>query len=283
MSFTVTKPGIVRDLAEHTYHADPIPAGSLSSTDAKHILKSPMHYRHYTDFGMAPRTTFDHGHVIHKLILGEGMELAVMPFDSWRTKEAREHRDQSREANKVPILEHELTPLMDIANTVLDDPSVGPYFTGEGESELSMFYQHPEHGVWMRGRVDRMVKDSDRTILIDVKTTRDADPNEFGRTAAKFGYDLQRAWYKHMWEALTGDTVCFLHVLIGLEEPTTLSVVELDEDFDWTGQELMNRALARYAECAKTNTWPGYPTTPTTVTPPNYHLHALEDLEEMEL
>ena len=283
MTAFITEPGVYQDLDENAYHADPVIGGSLSSTGAKQLIKSPLHYRHYIDVGMAPRTAFDTGHVIHKEILGEGADLAVMDFDSWRSKASQEARDKARTDGRVPILEKDYVPLLEVANSVLDDPVVGPWFTGKGDSEVSIFHKHQEHGVWMRGRIDRIIKDGDQTILIDVKTTRDADPSEFGRTAAKFGYDLQRAWYKHIWEALTGDTVRFLHVLVGLDEPTTLSVAELDDDFDWTGTELMNQALARYAECQRTGQWPGYPTTTTQVGPPNYHINALEDLEEMEL
>lgn len=280
----ITEPGAYSDIAENAYHADPVIGGSLSSTGAKHLVKSPAHYRHYADIGMAPRAAFDRGHVIHKEILGEGADIAVMDFDSWRSKAAQEDRDAARADGRVPILDKDFLPLLEVANTVLDDPVVGPWFTGEGDSEVSIFHKNPEFGVWMRGRVDRVIKDGDTTVLIDVKTTQDADPALFGRTAAKFGYDLQMAWYTHIWEALHPDqTIRFLHVLVGLDEPTTLSVVELDDDFNWTGTELMNRALERYAECTKTNTWPGYPTTTTRVAPPAYHLHALEDLEEMEL
>ena len=280
----ITEPGIYRELDETVYHADPVIGGSLSSTGAKQITKSPAHYRHYATFGMEPRAAFDRGHVIHKEILGIGEEIAVLEYDSFRSKAAQEARDQARAEHRIPILEKDYAPLLDVANTVLDNPEIGPWFMDRPEnSEVSIFHKHPEYGVWMRGRIDRIIKDGDQTILIDVKTTQDADPALFGRTAAKFGYDLQRAWYKHIWEALTGDTVRFLHVLVGLDEPTTLSVVELDDDFDWTGTELMNRALERYAECTRTGIWPGYPTAITEVGPPMYHINALEDDAEIEV
>jgi len=274
----ITEPGIYRELDETVYHADPVIGGSLSSTGAKHLTKSPAHYHHYNTFGMAPRAAFDRGHVIHKEILGIGEEIAVLDFDSFRSKAAQEARDQARTEHRVPILEKDYSPLLEVANTVLDHPHIGPWFIDKPEnSEVSIFHKHAEYDVWMRGRIDRVMKDGDTTVLIDVKTTQDADPALFGRTAAKFGYDLQRSWYKTIWEALTGDTVRFLHVLVGLDEPTTLSVVELDDDFDWTGTELMNRALERYAECLRTDEWPGYPPIVHTITPPNYHIYALED------
>lgn len=280
----ITEPGAYPDLAENVYHADPVIGGSLSSTGAKQLTKSPAHYRHYADVGMAPRAAFDRGHVIHKELLGEGADYAVLGFDSWRTKEAQAQRDAARAHGKIPILDKDFQPLLEIANFVMDDPHIGPWFTGKGRSELSIFHKNPEFGVWMRGRIDRVIERDGETVLIDVKTTQDADPALFGRTAAKFGYDLQMAWYTTIWEALhPGQSIRFLHVLVGLDEPHTLSIVELDDDFKFTGEQQMRLALERYKAGKQTGDWPGYPTaTPQLIGPPIYHINQFDD-EEIEI
>jgi hypothetical protein len=96
-------------------------------------------------------------------------------------------------------------------------------------------------------------------ILVDLKTTRSADPNEFGKTAHEFGYHQSAAHYIDGVKAATGEELPFHFVLVEKTEPYLVSVVELDIEAINIGRQLNDRAKRIYRECVEANTWPGYP------------------------
>jgi hypothetical protein len=96
-------------------------------------------------------------------------------------------------------------------------------------------------------------------MLVDLKTTLNADPNEFGKTAHNFGYHQSAAHYIDGVKAATGEELPFHFVLVEKTAPYLVSVVELDIEAVNIGRQLNDRAKRIYRECVETNTWPGYP------------------------
>ena len=276
---SITEPGLVHDLAESAYHADPVEAGSLSSTMAKLILKSPAHLRHYLDAPRESKAAFDFGSVVHGLVLGKGWDVAALDYDSWRTKEAREARAEVEAQGKIALLQKDYAEAQAVADAVKNHPIAGPLFAGNGQAEVSAFGQH-ETGIWMRGRFDWLTPSG---ILVDLKTARSADPADFASTSNSFGYDVQAAHYMAVHELATGEKPkAFVHVLVEKEPPYLPSVVQLDEDFLDLGRSKLDRAIHRYKHCLETDQWPGYPATLHHVAPKPWMLYAEEDQTEQE-
>ena len=86
MTIQITSPGIY-DMPAETYHADPVPAGSLSSTGARRILPPgcPALFRYEQQNGTGHRPEFDFGTAAHKLVLGVGPKLKRINAKDWRT------------------------------------------------------------------------------------------------------------------------------------------------------------------------------------------------------
>lgn len=274
----ITEPGLVHDLAEADYHADPY-SPSLSSTMAKTILKSPAHLRHHLDEGQERKPAFDFGSAVHSLILGKGWPITVLDFPDWRSKEARLQREAAWISESIPLLKKDYEEACAIESAVRAHPIAGPLFDGDGQAEVSAFGDH-ETGVKMRGRFDWITPTG---ILVDLKTARSADPNEFARAAETFGYDVQAAHYMAVHELATGERPkAFVHVLVEKEPPYLPSVVQLDEEFIDLGRSKLDRAIRRYAHCLDTDTWPGYPATLHTITPKPYMVYAEEEQTEKE-
>lgn len=250
----VTEPGLVRDLEERQYHADPVEGGSLSSTMAKEILKSPAHLRHYLDAPRESKAAFDFGSVVHTLVLGTGWEPVALEFDSWRTKESKEARSEVEASGRIALLRKDFDRAEAVATSVLEHPEAGKLFR-KGEAEVSAFGQH-ESGVWLRGRFDWLVNG----WLIDLKSLVSADPRKFNRAAWDFGYDIQAVHYLDTYELATGEKPRgFLHVNVEKEAPYNVAVVKLSERFIDLGRQRHARAVAAYAEATRTGQWPGYP------------------------
>lgn len=272
--------GIYDDVPERHYHSGAFgPAeGSISSSEAKLILESPAHLSWRRTHPEPPKKAFELGSAVHKLVLGIGQEIYVHDHETLRTKAAREDVEQARENGLIPMKRAEYEEAQEIAGAVLSHPVAGSIFA-VGKPERSIYTIDEETGVWMRGRIDWTAILDDATVLVDLKTTRDANPEQWARQAATLDYAVQREWYRMMWAALHPDDQepRFLHVLVSTTAPHLVSVVEMDLDFEGIGRVKVRRALDTYKRCMDANEWPGYPSIVHRIGPPLWYLTENED------
>lgn len=131
-----------------------------------------------------------------------------------------------------------------------------------GKPEVSAFWIDAGTGVECRCRPDFVhpVRD-DAVLLLDVKTFSSAAPNEFRRQVARKGYDKQAAMYSDGYEAASGKEVLgFIFLAVENEYPYAANAFMLDDESLDSGRQKYRRNLRTYAECVRTNTWPGYST-----------------------
>src|SRR5215469_11135399 len=104
----ITEPGIY-EIDEATYHGDPVPGGSLSSSGARKLLppSCPAKFAWERENPPEPTKALDLGTAAHSLVLGIGKPLAWIDAEDWRTKAAKEWRDAARAEGSVPLLLHE--------------------------------------------------------------------------------------------------------------------------------------------------------------------------------
>ena len=132
------------------------------------------------------------------------------------------------------------------------NPRAKEAFTGH-RAEASVFWK--EDGLTLKCRPDAWKPG----LLVDLKTTVNANPNEFGKTAYNFGYHQSAAHYIDGVKAATGEELPFLFVLVEKTAPYLASVVELDWEAIDYGRQLNDRAKRIFRECVTSNNWPGYP------------------------
>lgn len=260
-------PGIYADISNADYHADP----ALGSTSLKTLAtKTPAHYQHDKSHTKTS-DAFDLGTAVHSLVLEDdesGVE--VLDFAAWTTKAAKEARDEARNAGKIPMLSKDWQQVVAMRDSVMAHPVASKLFTGH-RAEASVFWE--EDGLMLKCRPDAWHRD----LLVDLKTTRDADPNEFGSTAANLGYHQSVAHYIGGVKAATGEELPFRFVLVEKTAPYLVSVVDLDNEAIEIGRALNDRAKRIYRECLEANTWPGYPTIDP-VSLPMWAIYKSEDL-----
>ncbi|ANA85358.1 exonuclease VIII [Gordonia phage VanDeWege] len=241
--------GLYADVTEAAYHGDP---GSLSSSQARTILKpgGPALLKY------APRKEkkeWDYGHVAHELILGKGQGIEVVDAPDWRTKAAKEKRDQAYADGKVPILQKDYHRAEGLRDAVLAHPLAAILFES-GEPEQSLYAHDPETGVRLRCRPDWHTR---RTTFVDLKTTNDAA--RFEKSIAEYGYHQQEAFYRDVAELLGIRIDSFFFVAVEKEPPYLTAVVELTAADVDLGRRLNRAAIDLYAHCHQTDTWPGLP------------------------
>lgn len=246
---------LVHDMPDADYRRYP----AVSQSGLKTILDCPARYDWERTHPKIKRA-FDLGHVVHADLLGVGAGVHVVDAPDWRTKAARDEADEARTAGLVPILTHEREHAAAAAAAVRAHPLAGPMLAHPGHSETAMFWTDERTGTPCKGLVDRCLTTADDTTwILDVKTVgRSAHPESFARDAATYGYHVQAAFYSDGWAAITGDTPRFLNVVVEIDAPHLVSVVELDSDAIEAGRARYADALDTYARCVDSGQWPGY-------------------------
>ncbi len=265
--FTVTEPGVYDDMPLHIYHADPVPGGSLSSTGARRLLAPgcPAKFRHEQIHGQGPKDDYDFGTAVHTFTLGSGPRVVAVEANSWQTKAAREQRDAERADGNVPLLTKDYERAREVARAVRNNPTAAALLRPDrGVAERSLFWRDPQTGVMRRARPDWLTPSAEgRCLIVDIKSTESAAPDDFARSIWKFGYHQQGDTY------ITGVTQFadvlgmgsdpeFLMIAVEKQPPYVCEVYALNADALSLGRARNRRALEVYRDCMKTGRWGGY-------------------------
>ena len=272
----IDRPGIY-SLSSAQYHGDHIaPEPSISASLIRMLLEaSPLHaWRAHPRLGACQEpeeTAFsDCGRAAHALLL-EGRDLIdVIDAKDWRTNAAKDARDDSRLAGRVPLLPDDAAAVYAMAEAArqqLADHEACDTFTA-GKAEQTVLWR--EGDVWCRALVD-WLPDQPRWPLQDYKTTgMSANPAAWERRLVA-EYDIQAAWYLRGVAAVRGARPSgFRFVVQETAAPYLLSVLSPGPDVLALADRKIERALAIWRECRRTGRWPGYPTRVATVTLPGW-------------
>jgi len=241
----------VHDIDDAAYFADP----AFSHSDAKVLLASPARYRWVKDHPdeRAYNAAYEFGHVVHALALGKGSEIVVVDAGDWKTKAAREERDGALAVGAYPILRAEYDEAVECAASIRSHPLAAKLLGHVDAVEVV--------GVWDDGDVRRKAKlDAvSGRFGVDIKTSTDASTDGFGRSAGKYAYASQDAWYRDALRACFGvDDPAFVFVVVEKFPPFLVNTIVLDPYDVELGGRRNRRAIDLYRECRDSGVWPGY-------------------------
>ena len=275
------------------YLADPAPSPSLSSGIAHAILEeSPLHafYKHprlNPHYQRADESKFDLGSAAHAVLLdGDYKKIAVIKATDYRTKEAKETRDEARKAGMIPVLVEQMADIelmVEAAQAAIKESELAEIFTPTGgDSELTLIWE--ENGVWCKSRPDRLSKD--RRIIVDYKTTGgSAEPTAWTKgPMIGNGCDIQAALGLRGIQALCGGLPpSFIFLVQENYAPFAVSFVGFGPQFQHYADVRLERALKIFKRCQTRNEWPGYPSRTAWVAPPVYMMTQWDaQVEEMD-
>lgn len=141
-----------------------------------------------------------------------------------------------------------------------------PNLMGVGESEVSIYWdeQVGDNVVGCKARLDwlgHLAQYPDHGLIVDIKTTRDASPGAFARSAASYGYLHQAAWYMRAAACLhasgQGPKVSdYIMVAVEMEAPYAVGLYRLSSD-DLKAADLNNLDTLRSwaAACEANEFW----------------------------
>lgn len=260
----IAAPGLYNIPLEE-YVADPCVDPSLSSRVAHELLtRSPLHARelhprlnpHYR-----PDTSgaAELGTIAHRIVLERSWrDIVVVNAPDYRTKAARQVRDDARANGKTPILAEPYKALEAMVTAwkpqfaALDPvPFVG------GLAERTLIWQ--EGPVWLRARPDYLW-DAVSYQVWDLKcTSTSAEPSTWiRRRLFDSHYYLQAAFQTRAVKRLFDQPADFAFVIAETDPPYAVATVGLDPEAMGFAQHQVDEAIELWRTCLESGRWPGY-------------------------
>ena len=247
------KPGVYADIPNEAYHAGP----GVSKSGLWEILtKSPMHY------AFAPREEtnhFDLGNAGHIAVLEpETFEARVYrgPEDR-RGNKWKDAQEYCQIDGKVLLTSGDYDKALMIRDAIHADALLNSVIqSSAARVENSAFWTDEGTSTLCRCRPD--LWRPDMGLVIDLKTTTNASADKFSRSVLDYGYHAQEAFYSEGMAASGNAIEGFLFLAVEKKDPFAFAIYELPPSIVADGAAKMRRALGIYAECERTDTWPGY-------------------------
>lgn len=272
----IDKPGLYPDLSEADYRSQ---HEWLSVSGAKRLLPPSCPAKFKATLGVEEhRPQFDIGKAFHAAVLGDGAEVVVVDALDWRGKEAREARIAAYERGAVPLLATDAA-VVEAMTAAVHAHDTAPHLFSGGASEVSAFWTDEATGVKCKARFDYLPeKQAGRRLIVpDLKSAVSADPGEFSRAAARYGYVMQQIHYSSALQHLGVDPdPAFVFVVVEKDPPYLVNVGQFVEVADIAATAAaLDKALRIYRDCLAADTWPGWSGV-TSLSLPTWHLYELE-------
>jgi hypothetical protein len=221
-----------------------------------------------------PTAAKDSGSIIHRLILGKGAEIVVVRADNFKTKAAREERDDARANGKLPVILHRYDELSETAERLRRHLSAEGYdLTGESEVGIEWFERGAHGPVRCRSMLDHVFMNDG--VIYDLKTTRNANPKYIGRKWIELGYDIQSVCYPRALENLRPEfkgRVKMDFLFCEIKPPYAISTGAPSKPLIEVGKLRWANAVRVWETCLANGHWPSYSSGRTTFEAPEYQI-----------
>lgn len=247
------KLGIHAGMPNETYHSGP----GISKSGLWTIhTKSPAHYK----FGERKESkAFDMGEACHLAILEPNLfeKKVVRGPDDRRGNKWKDIAEVCRLDGKLLLTSGDYDGALAVRDAVHADQFVSSIVNNESASvEASGYWIDAETGVLCRCRPD--LYRADLGIMVDVKSTASAHPDDFARSVVNYGYHAQEAFYSDGWRELGKNVEGFVFLAWEKTSPYAFGIYELPPPIVEEGRAITRRALNLFADCQRAKVWPAY-------------------------
>jgi hypothetical protein len=268
------------------YHAHP----AVSKSQLDLIARSPLHYwaRYLDPSRVAPEPspqmrlgTALHTHVLELSRWDE--EIAVAPAMDRRTKAGKESYAafEAAAAGKTVITADDAEVVMAMGRSIMRHPGAAMLLGLSGKAETTHMWTDALYGVECKCRPDWLTDDG--SIMVDLKTTRDASPRGFRRSIADYRYHVQAGWYMQGVHAATGRRPeQFIFICVETTAPYAVAVYAADAEMIERGHEQAMKDLGKLAVCRAADSWPSYSDQIETISLPGWMTGQQQQTTEIE-
>lgn len=178
---------------------------------------------------------------------------------------------QEKHKGKKILTEDEMRIAVECGNAVLRHPHAQWIKESKGIAECSIRWVtrifNQETGdiieIKRKSRPDFFVPPFSKLpngLIFDIKAVEDASPLGFTKSAYNYGYHIQAPWYQDSIREFYG-TKCrapFIFMVAEKKYPWLVKPYEATGGFIEYGARVIEQKLPMFAECLRTNVWPGY-------------------------
>lgn len=221
----------------------------LHFSQLRNMARSPAHYRSALETPRADTPSMRLGRLVHTLVLG-GPPFVV--FDGTRRGKAWTDFEAAHGGLEIVTVDEEAVAL-EIAASIRASDVAQMLLGGMHELELSWEIA----GRKCAGRLD--VLGHDGKYVTELKTTTDAEPGRFMRTASRLAYPSQLDWYGNGLVA-AGMVAPENYYIVAVETkpPYVVTPFEVTPHALELGRRTWRSWFERLRVCEESNSWPGY-------------------------
>ena len=207
-----------------------------------------------------PNELLDSGRIAHLAALEESLleqAIVIVHAKDWRSKAAREVRDEAYATGKIPILYERdqgstgasFQKVLAMRTALQQNEVASALLFATGNNEVSYDWTDDSLGVQCKARADRVVTEpgAELTKLIDLKTAANVSPDGFQRSMVNFGHHLRAAFYLDGWAAQDEPLpASYTFLCVRSEPPHLVAAYQLEpQAIEW-GRKLYHHAMMEF-------------------------------------
>lgn len=249
------EPGIY-DIPEDQYHA----VQALSASRSKVLIDqcpAALYYQMKTESGRQT-DAMRFGTLFHSIVLyGEEHtqeHYKILVKVDRRTKEYKMAAEEYPASRIISC--DDMDRALYMRDALMMNEIAAKLLVADGPNEESFFWIDDLTDCPCKARIDTY-KPEFRTV-IDLKTAKDASPNGAESAIKKYGYWRQAAHYLEAVNTFGIDCDSFVLIFVEKEPPFLTNVIALSPQTLQAGKNAMRKCKEVYAECIKSEVWPGY-------------------------
>lgn len=244
---------------------------AVNWSSLKHLGRSPAHYQAALKQTFADTDTLRIGRAFHVAALEPQRAESLYAVWAGRRagKEWEAFQAAAEESGREVIRDSDYQQALTLALAVRGNSTARRYLDRAGAAEQSIQWiakslpvsvpfvaDFEPYAITCKGRLDWVTEDG---WIVDLKSSRDAAPDAFGRDAARLGYVTQAAWYFDGLEAATGKRPQgYAMIAVEKSAPYVVQVYQVTDEQLELGRQTYRDLLDRLWLCTRENRWPAY-------------------------
>ncbi len=250
------------DIEDDVYHGLP----GISASGIKYIDKEcPMKFKYMKENQLYEESeALVLGRAIHKYVLENDLfedDFVFSPVDKKTERKWKVFENEMKDSGKVILRARDKDMLSGMIKSLRlpkDQYGTNTYdgiiINKNTIREKALFTIDKERNIILKVKVDINLDG----LMIDLKSTKNANPPQFMKDAANMGYGLQAAFYTYVASMAKKKSKLFGFIAIEKTPPFMHSVIVMEHNDILLEKSKMLRIVDEYAYCLNHGIWYGY-------------------------
>lgn len=239
---------------------------NLSYSKLKHFRVSPKHFIHNLNNPEGDKEAYVLGRAVERLVSDKifgvnGFEKSFRPYEkpSLRSNDGKQSHQIALDLAKkdeVTLITPEDVQLAKFCVESLFSHNVSRILLeAVTKEQIELKWKDKENNLNMKGVADYETTFLDEDFVLDLKTTRNAEPDAFSRDVFKMDYILQTGTYREGYKRTKFRFPYFIFLAVETVEPFAVSVNFCDNKFLNKAQEEYKATTKAFRYCVDKNLW----------------------------